>query len=73
MTLIREDKQHLQMSLSKEQRCPFVSPEYWRDRRPAARTEALYWCSLHLKPFHPSVNLDIVRSNIVEMKPSDMP
>ena len=63
------DFQELLAQDMKNQHCPFVLPEYWRHRKPQDQTQELYWCSIDLKKFYPTFNLDIVRSNIVEQLP----
>jgi hypothetical protein len=64
-----QEEQSLQALLSEQHRCPFVISEYWRNRRPEGPVQALYWCSLDLKSFYPSLDLEIVRNNIVEQLP----
>ena len=67
-----QDELELQERLSPDQRCPFISPDYWRDRRPAAEGQAeLYWCSIDLEKFYPSLKLDIIQRNIVEQLPTE--
>jgi hypothetical protein len=56
----------LQEQLKAEHRCPFVRKEYWNEREPKAGKENLYWCSLDLEKFYPSLKLDVIRQNIVE-------
>lgn len=66
-----QEEQTLQEQLEAEYRCPFVVSEYWREKRPKSDVKDLYWCSLDLKRFYPSVHVDIVRKNIVHFLPDD--
>ncbi len=62
----------LQQSLSAEHRCPFVYREYWEPKRPkGADSEQLYWCSIDLEKFYPTLKLGVVWDNIVEALPSE--
>ena len=61
----------LQEQLKAEHRCPFVRKEYWNEREPKAGKESLYWCSVDLEKFYPSLKLDVIRQNIVERLPAD--
>lgn len=61
----------LQEQLTAEHRCPFVRKEYWNEREPKAGKESLYWCSVDLEKFYPSLKLDVIRQNIVERLPAD--
>jgi hypothetical protein len=61
----------LQEQLKAEQRCPFVRKEYWNEREPAAGKESLYWCSVDLEKFYPSLRLGVIHQNIVERLPAD--
>ena len=60
----------LQERLKAEHRCPFVRKEYWNEREPAAGKENLYWCSVDLKKFYPSLKLGVIHQNIVEFLPA---
>jgi len=59
----------LQVRLKAEYRCPFVLKEYWSERKPVAGKEELFWCSIDLKKFYPSLKLDAIKNNIVEFLP----
>lgn len=61
----------LQEQLTAEHRCPFVRKEYWNDRKPKAGKDNLYWCSVDLEKFYPSLKLGVIRRNIVEHLPPD--
>jgi hypothetical protein len=65
------EERDLQEQLKAEHRCPFVRKEYWNEREPAAGKEKLYWCSVDLEKFYPSLKLDVIRRNIVERLPAD--
>jgi len=60
----------LQEHLKAEHRCPFVRKEYWNEREPAAGKENLYWCSVDLEKFYPSLKLGVIHQNIVEFLPA---
>jgi len=45
----------LQEQLKAEHRCPFVRKEYWNERESKAGKENLYWCSVDLEKFYPSL------------------
>lgn len=60
----------LQEQLKAEHRCPFVRKEYWSEREPKAGKDNLYWCSVDLEKFYPSLKLDVIRRNIVERLPA---
>lgn len=66
-----EEELNLQEQLKAEHRCPFVRKEYWNEREPKAGKENLYWCSVDLEKFYPSLKLDVIRRNIVERLPAD--
>lgn len=53
-----------QPQLPASHRCPFVMKEYWRDRRPENAQE-LYWCSIDLEKFYPTMKLTSVHANII--------
>lgn len=59
----------LQKELPKPHQCPFVMDDYWQNRRPSGKDLELYWCSIDLKKFYPSLKLDIIQKNIVKCLP----
>ena len=61
----------LQEQLQAEHRCPFVRKEYWNEREPKGGTDNLYWCSVDLEKFYPSLKLGVIRQNIVEHIPAN--
>jgi hypothetical protein len=61
-----QEELDLQRWLDEEHRCPFVVPEYWQKLRPGGQIQNLYWCGIDLKKFYPSLNLNVVRENIVK-------
>ncbi len=65
------DELSLQEHLKAEYRCPFVRKEYWEEREPKNGKENLYWCSVDLEKFYPSVNLGIVLNNIIDFIPPE--
>jgi hypothetical protein len=65
-----QEEMDLQERLGDDQRCPFVLPEYWNTRRPNGRKRELYWCSIDLEKFYPTLNLDLIRQNIIEQIPA---
>jgi hypothetical protein len=60
-----------QKDLKPNYACPFVLPEYWQNRAPAATDRKLYWCSVDVEKFYPSVDLTVVRQNIIETLPEE--
>lgn len=67
-----EEELQLQHSLSKEQQgCPFVSQKYWEHTRPKVNDVPLYWCSIDLENFYPTLGLAGIRDNIVEALPPE--
>ncbi len=60
----------LQEHLKEEHRCPFVRNEYWNERKPKAGRENLYWCSVDLEKFYPSLRLAVIQQNILEFLPA---
>lgn len=67
----KEDSEELnfQENLDEEHRCPFVRKEYWNQRAPTENRENLYWCSVDLEKFYPSLRLSAVHQNIIEFLP----
>ncbi|MBK7578497.1 MAG: hypothetical protein IPI24_13920 [Ignavibacteria bacterium] len=61
----------LQERLKAEHRCPFVNREYWNERLPSFAKENLFWCSVDLEKFYPSIRVDVVHHNIVKCIPSE--
>ena len=72
--LTEEDAEELDLQgrLKEEHQCPFVLKQYWNDRQPAAGKESLFWCSVDLEKFYPSIKLESIRLNIVEFLPDDI-
>lgn len=66
-----KEELELQESLNEERRCPFVRSQYWKDKRPEGSDLPLYWCSIDLEKFYPTLRLAPVRDNIVEALPSE--
>ena len=71
--LTEEDAKELslQEQLRAEHRCPFVRKEYWNERQPAAGKESLFWCSVDLEKFYPSLKLSVIHHNITEFLPAE--
>jgi hypothetical protein len=62
----------LQVSLRQvEYRCPFVMQDYWQNKRPPGGARRLYWCSLDLEKFYPSLKAALIRQNIVDQLPPE--
>jgi hypothetical protein len=59
----------LQASLNAAHQCPFVFEDYWRSRRPPAAVKELFWCSIDLEKFYPTLNVATIRQNIVKQLP----
>ncbi len=66
-----EEELALQQRLNDKQRCQYVIPDYWRRIHPRKQPSELYWCSIDLEKFYPSLSLDVVRQNIVMQLPGD--
>jgi len=64
-----QEELEFQEHLHGEHRCPFVRDDYWQHRRPLTQPPPLYWCSIDLEKFYPTINLDLVRKNIMENIP----
>jgi len=64
-----EEELHFQERLRIQHRCPFVFREYWLDKHPHTEVGNLYWCSIDLEKFYPSLNLEVIRQNIVDELP----
>jgi hypothetical protein len=67
---LAEQELNLQELLEKEHRCPFVFDAYWANRRPSSASKELFWCSIDLQKFYPSLNLNLIRENIIEQLPA---
>ncbi len=65
------DELSLQEQLRTQHRCPFVRRVYWNERQPAAGKESLFWCSIDLEKFYPSLKLSVIQRNILEYLPAD--
>lgn len=65
------DELSLQEQLKAEYRCPFVCRKYWTERTPKAGKNNLYWCSVDLEKFYPSLKLGAIRQNILERLPAN--
>lgn len=65
-----KEEMDLQEQLAKEQRCPFLVHKYWHGSQPSGRQEWLYWCSIDLEKFYPTIRLSVVQRNIVEQLPT---
>jgi hypothetical protein len=59
----------VQKELSSDQRCQFVTSDYWQYRRPEKTEQELYWCSIDLEKFYPTLKLGVIRENIIEQLP----
>jgi hypothetical protein len=66
-----EEELELQQRLSEEQGCPFVRPKYWDLTRPRGTDHPLYWCSIDLEKFYPTLRLEVIRDNIVDALPKE--
>jgi hypothetical protein len=49
--------------------CQFVRKEYWDSRVRPDGKENLFWCSIDLKKFYPSIRLDVIQRNILDRLP----
>lgn len=72
MTQEDSEELDLQTRSSDEHRCPFVQKEYWVNKKPADSKESLFWCSVDLEKFYPSLKLAVVRQNIIDYLPDDI-
>jgi hypothetical protein len=65
------DELTIQEGLQSEYRCPFVLKGYWENRRPAGEQRRIYWCGIDLEKFYPTLNVALVRQNIVNQLPPE--
>lgn len=65
-----QEELELQESLAAERQCPFVKAEYWASRRVDSTERQLFWCSIDLEKFYPTIDLGKVQTNIVEQLPA---
>lgn len=65
------EEAELQERATEDWRCQFVRRQYWQNRRPSETNCDLYWCSIDLEKFYPSVNLETVITNITDQIPFD--
>ncbi len=72
MTQEDSEELDLQTRLKDEHRCPFVQKEYWVGKKPTDSKESLFWCSVDLEKFYPSLKLAVVRQNIIDHLPADI-
>jgi hypothetical protein len=64
-----EEELDIQERLAPNQQCPFVRPEYWQNRTGIGGDDKLYWCSIDLAKFYPTLNLGVILKNIVQQLP----
>jgi len=71
--LTEEDAEELSLQelLKDGHRCPFVRKEYWNERQPASGKKSLFWCSVDLEKFYPSLKLSVIQQNIIEFLPAN--
>lgn len=65
------DELEIQENIDKQHKCPFLMEDYWNTTRPKGNIDKLYWCSIDLSKFYPSINVSIVVENIVKCLPND--
>jgi len=70
----KEDVEELecQESLPEKYKCPFIQKKHWAIKRPREGKKKLFWCSLDLEKFYPSLKLDIILRNITEFLPAEL-
>jgi hypothetical protein len=65
------DELEIQKNIEEQYKCPFLMENYWQSTRPKGNIDKLYWCSIDLAKFYPSINISIVIKNIVQCLPED--
>jgi hypothetical protein len=65
----KEELELQERLVNEEYRCPFVLRKYWQGKRPRRPKAELYWCSIDLKKFYPTLKVSVVQENIVEQLP----
>lgn len=65
-----QEEMDIQQTMADEYKCPFIKSDYWQARRPEGCEKELFWCSIDLEKFYPTINLSVVQSNIVGQLPS---
>lgn len=64
--LSQEDSDELEIQTRLESSyCPFVRPRHWGGVDASKKNGSLYWCSIDLEKFYPSIKLDLVCKNIL--------
>lgn len=52
--------------------CEYVRKDYWQNVGDSSGKGELFWCSLDLRKFYPSMKLEVVRRNIVDYLPDEL-
>jgi hypothetical protein len=63
------DELNLQLSADESTRCPYVNGEYWSGIPNANGTREIYWASVDLEKFYPSISLQSCVESIVSCIP----
>lgn len=64
-----ENEAAMQESLPEHQRCPFTDKLYWEEKKRLYDGNNLFWCSIDLEKFYPSLRLSVIKENIIEQLP----
>jgi hypothetical protein len=66
------DELELQQNLPRNARCPYVFGSYWSRQSGPSKLKELYWASVDLEKFYPSISLPACISSIVQSIPESM-
>ena len=66
------DELELQQNLPRYARCPYVFGSYWSRQKGLSQVEDLYWASVDLEKFYPSISLPACVRSIVQSIPESM-
>jgi hypothetical protein len=66
------DELGIQSNLSVKLRCPFVRPDYWAEKSEGTRQRDVYWASVDLEKFYPSISISECIDRIIEHIPEEM-
>lgn len=73
-TLDKDEQEELEMqqALPRTEQCPFVRAEYWSDTPDQVGEKKIYWASVDLEKFYPSISLVACVDAIVTCVPADL-
>lgn len=73
LNLDQEELEELQFQLQLDEklRCPFVRPEYWAEGSKSPQKRDVYWASVDLEKFYPSIKLDECVAQLEKCMPDE--